>query len=316
MGVRYLSHDKKRSPMRLFACFLLLISTLTASPTLIVLGITQDAGYPHAGCQRECCQTAWQNPELKRLATSLAIYDSDTGKRWLFDASPDLKDQLHMLDEISPGHRKPLFSGIFLTHAHIGHYLGLYHLGREVLGTHRIKVYAMKQMCRFLSNNGPWDQLVRLENIALQKIHDKESVLLTRNLVVKPLLVPHRGEYTETVGFKIIGPHKTVLFVPDIDSWDEWDIDINELITQVDIAFLDATFFNGDELPGRNLAEIPHPFVEESIRRFSSLSAEDRNKVHFIHINHSNPLLWNSQAVKAVESLGFHIAKQGWTCAL
>jgi len=302
--------------MRFLAFFILIHAALIADPTLIVLGIAQDAGYPHAGCLRECCQKAWQNPELKRCAASLAVFDPDTKERWLFDASPDLKEQLHVLDSVAPRQGRTLFSGIFLTHAHIGHYLGLYQLGREVLGTDRIKVYAMKQMCDFLSHNGPWDQLVHLKNIVLEEIYSGEAIAINNQLSVEPLLVPHRGEYTETVGFKIIGPHKTALFIPDIDSWDEWEIDINKLITQVDIAFLDATFFNGDELPGRDLSNIPHPFVEESIRRFSSLAAEERDKIHFIHINHSNPLLWDSQTVKMVEDLGFHIAKQGFLIGL
>ncbi len=31
-------------------------------PFLVVLGISQDAGFPQAGCARDCCKAAWQDP--------------------------------------------------------------------------------------------------------------------------------------------------------------------------------------------------------------------------------------------------------------
>lgn len=288
--------------------FLTTVTSLSADPQLLILGIAQDGGYPHAGCGKSCCERAWKDPSQRRLATSLVVYDNDTFERWLFDASPDLKEQLHLLNEISPCLGREFFTGIFLTHAHVGHYIGLYHFGREGLATRGMKVYAMEKMCEFLSCNGPWDQLVNLQNIELVQLQNKKRVLLTEGVAVEPLLVPHRAEYTETVGYKIYGPHKTVLFIPDIDSWEEMEEEINEWISSVDLAFLDATFFNGHELPGRDLSKIPHPFVEDSMKHFSSLSKEDKNKIHFIHLNHSNPLLWDQRLVEFVEKQGYHVA--------
>lgn len=291
--------------------FLAFTFSLAAQPTLVILGTAQDAGYPHAGCLKSCCEQAWNHPELRRWATSLAVFNSNSSERWLFDASPDLKEQLHLLDQISPRENEDIFSGIFLTHAHIGHYLGLYHLGREVIGTNKVTIFAMEKMCHFLANNGPWNQLVELENISLCQIHSGKPITLSKELQVEAILVPHRAEYTETVGYKISGPHKTALFIPDIDSWEQWDVDINELINNVDLAFLDATFFNEDELPDRDLSEIPHPLVEKSMERFSTLSLENRQKIYFIHLNHSNPLLWNPEKMREVEQKGYHIALEG-----
>jgi pyrroloquinoline quinone biosynthesis protein B len=126
------------------------------------------------------------------------------------------------------------------------------------------------------------------------------------------LRVPHRDEYSETVGFKIIGPKKSALFIPDIDKWDKWDTSIVNLISEVDYAFLDGTFYDTQEINNRNIEEIPHPFIIESLELFKDLKESDRNKIYYIHLNHTNPLL-NSQSkeYKHVVSNGYNVAVEG-----
>jgi pyrroloquinoline quinone biosynthesis protein B len=280
-------------------------------PYLYVLGIAQDAGYPQAGCEKECCQRVYENPENERYTVSLALVDPISNENWVFDATPNFKEQLKMLsDQLKkPGN---LPNGIFLTHAHMGHYTGLMHLGREVMGAKEVSVFAMPKMKLYLENNGPWSQLVDLNNISLKEIKHDSAQILNERISVTPLLVPHRDEYSETVGFLINVNSKKVLFIPDIDKWSKWDKDIISYIKQVDIALLDATFFKDGEIKGRAMSEIPHPFVEESIDLFKDLSESDKGKVHFIHFNHTNPLLIDgSAAQKTVLNNGFKIAKQG-----
>ena len=229
----------------------------------------------------------------------------------MIDATPDFKYQLNILDEIAPTNRALRLDGIFLTHAHIGHYTGLMDLGREVMGAKNIPVYAMPKMHAFLSSNGPWDQLVRLQNIKLMALANRQKVALTEQLAIEPLLVPHRDEYSETVGYLIHGPDKSALFVPDIDKWHRWNTRIEAVLAQVDYAFLDGSFFTNGEIAGRDMSEIPHPFIEESIARFGVLPANERSKIHFIHFNHSNPVLnKNSQARKIIIEKGFDVAEE------
>jgi len=129
---------------------------------------------------------------------------------------------------------------------------------------------------------------------------------------VTPLLVPHRDEFSETVGFMILGPSHSALFIPDIDKWELWDRNIIDEIRNVDYALIDATFFDGDELPGRDMSEIPHPLVVESMALFEELPAVERDKIWFIHMNHSNPLLDpNSDAYQQVIDAGYHVAREG-----
>ncbi len=225
------------------------------SLVLHVLGTAQDAGYPHPGCLRDCCRAVREFPERRRRAACLAVLDPDSGQRWLFEATPDFPSQLDDLDRLLP-QRGPLFSGIFLTHAHLGHYTGLLHLGRESLAARSVPTYVMPRMRTFLETNGPWSQLVDLQNIELRDLCAGQAIVFENGLQVKPLLVPHRGEFSETVGFRIQGPDTSVLFLPDIDRWEEWDQDLAEVLEDVDVAYVDATFFSENELPRRQRSEI------------------------------------------------------------
>ena len=270
-----------------------------------VLGIVQDAGYPHIGCEKDCCE---QVSPGDYFVSCLGLIDKTNNKRYLFDATPDIHNQINLLEKFT---NADLIDGIFLTHAHIGHYTGLMYLGREGLGGTNIMVYALKRMARFLTKNGPWDQLVKLNNISIQTISNKEFVKLSENIFVIPIKVPHRDEYSEAVGYKIIGKSKKILFIPDIDKWDEWEKSIIEEVKLVDYAFIDGTFYNGSEL-NRDMREIPHPSIEETLQLFSNQPIAERNKIYFIHINHTNPILTNKNGIKdMVEGLGFNIAKRG-----
>jgi len=216
-----------------------------------------------------------------------------------------------MLDDVSETHNYPL-DGIFLTHAHIGHYTGLIHLGREVMGASGVPVYAMPKMKTFLEGNGPWSQLVELNNIEIKPQQDSTTVKLNSSISVTPFTVPHRDEFSETVGYKIQINDKSVIFIPDIDKWSKWNQDIIEVIRKSDMALLDASFFKNGEIPGRDMSEIPHPFVEESIALFGKLSDEDKAKVLFIHFNHTNPMNFSdSEESQLVRDKGFKIAYEG-----
>jgi pyrroloquinoline quinone biosynthesis protein B len=202
-------------------------------------------------------------------------------------------------------------SGIFLTHAHIGHYAGLLQLGREAMGAQGMPVYVMPKMKEFLETNAPWSQLVSLGNIKLVLIEADTPIQLASNLRVTPLIVPHRDEFSETVGFRIETSEKSLLFIPDIDKWPLWDRDIRAEVARVDLALLDATFYQEGELPNRNMSEIPHPFVAETISLFSPLSESEKRKVKFIHFNHTNPLIFEGPERIQVKNLGFGVATEG-----
>ncbi len=287
-----------------------------SSVYLQVLGVAQDAGYPQANCYQAHCLRAWEDKELRRMASSIAIIDKKSATKYLFDATPDMREQLYELHLAAPDEEFTL-NGVFLTHAHMGHYTGLMHFGHEAGGMKGVPVYAMPRMRQFLSGNGPWDQLVRYKNIKLLPLADGTPVKFGDDLVVTPFLVPHRDEYSETVGYRIDGPSKSAVFIPDIDKWERWDTDIREIIRSVDYALIDATFFADGELPGRDMSQILHPFVAESMTLFDQLNDEEKSRVIFIHMNHTNPLLIDDSPEQAeVERRGFRFAREGMRLGL
>ena len=278
---------------------------------LYVLGVAQDAGYPQAGCYQPHCLRGWNDPAQRRTASAVAVVDGTSNRKYLFDATPDIGEQLYRLHRSAPDGAFQL-DGVFLTHAHIGHYTGLMQFGHEVMGARGVPVYAMPRMQAFLSDNGPWDQLVRYENIELMPLADGEEVVLSQAVRVTPFLVPHRDEYSETVGFRIDGPNRSAIYLPDIDKWQRWETDIRDVVRSVDYALLDATFFADGELPGRDMSNIPHPFVSESMALFDELAPDEKARVIFIHMNHTNPLLVDGSEEQAVvREKGFRVAFEG-----
>ena len=272
--------------------------------TLKILGVVQDGGMPHLGNNKTCCE----NIKKDKYVTSLMLMNNENNESFLFDASPDINKQLNFMgDRI-----KKDLKGIFLTHAHIGHYTGLMYFGREALNSKLVNVYAMPRMKKFLEENGPWSQLVSLQNISIIELSNESKISIDSNVIVQPVEVPHRAEFSETVGYKIYGPNKTALFIPDIDKWYLWEKSIVDEIKQVDYAIIDATFYDSKEVNYRDISEIPHPFVTESMDLFDSIDIKEKNKIYFIHLNHTNPLInKDSDQYKLVRSKGYNVAEEG-----
>lgn len=294
-----------------FFFILLFHSCVTFAQTgMIVLGTAQDGGYPQMGCSRTCCNLAHDHDSLKQYVVSLALVDTQQKKWWLFEATPDIKEQLHLFAKQTNNQYNFLPDGIFISHAHMGHYTGLLQLGREVMKSKSMPVYALPRLKKFLETNGPWSQLVSLQNILLVEMNENSPIVLPDNISVMAFQVPHRDEFSETAGFKITTPSQRYLFIPDIDKWSKWNKSIVEEVKSVDVAFLDATFFSGDELPNRNMSEVPHPLVMETMKLFETESTETKRKINFIHFNHTNPLLYDTVKQNDLRKSGFFIARQ------
>lgn len=279
-----------------------------STPYVVILGIAQDAGFPQIGCEKDQCKRYWQGEVGPRHVSSIALVDPSSQSTWIFDATPDFKYQLQALKQQVPTYS---LDGIFITHAHIGHYTGLMQLGHEAMGAKEVAVYAMPILSNYLKSNGPWSQLVNYRNIMLNSLQADRPTFLTNELSVTPFLVPHRDEYSETVGYKIQHGETSLVYIPDINKWEVWERAIEEEILKVDYALLDGTFYDSNELPGRDMSEIPHPFIQESIHRFRKLSSVEKQKIIFTHFNHTNPLVLDSPERDYVKSLGYRVAEEG-----
>ena len=289
-----------------------------SGPRVIALGTAQDGGFPHTGCDCSRCAAARKTPALVRHVASLAIHVPRTGHVYLVDATPDLPAQIEKIHAFR-GHpegktdRKPV-DGVLLTHAHIGHYLGLAHFGFESLSTKDLPVHVSPRMAEYLRGNGPWSQLVRLGNITLKEFQPGTRFELEEGLSVTAIQVPHRDEYSDTMAFLIRGPKKTLFYVPDTDTWKTWARPLPQFLEEekVDIALLDATFYSPDELPDRDASKIKHPLVTDSMDLLEPLVKAGKLQVWFTHMNHSNPALERDGAArKAIEARGFRVLDEG-----
>jgi pyrroloquinoline quinone biosynthesis protein B len=296
------------------ALFLLALTACTpadpppAGPIVRVLGSVQDGGLPHAACDCDRCERARENPAHRRLVASVGVLFPEEDLHYLIDATPDIRPQL---DALGATGRRPV-DAVLLTHAHIGHYLGLAFFGFEAAHTDRVPVYCTPELAEFLESNAPWDQLVRLENIVLHPLSHDETIRLHPDLSVNPLPVPHRDEYADTIGFILRGPRRSLLYVPDTDSWDRWDPPLTELLDGIDIAVLDGTFFSPDELPDRDISSIGHPLIDRSMDLLEPLVRAGRIEVYFTHMNHSNPALDpDGEEIRRIRQRGFDLAREG-----
>ena len=277
---------------------------MSAKPFAQLLGTAQDGGYPHAGCGCEHCDAARAEPRLARRVASLGVVGT-AGQCLMVDATPDLAMQIEMLGEAS-GRGGPSIDAIVLTHAHIGHYLGLALLGREVLNADRMPVYCTARMADFLKANRPWSHLVSRNEIEIT-ILAPGAPLAFDGLEVNAFLVPHRAEDTDTIGVEVVGPTRTLLYVPDTDYLDD---SLIERVGAADVALIDGTFYSRDELRHRDMLAVKHPCVAESIPRLAGTKAD----VCFTHLNHTNALLHPTRAPALPD--GFQVAHDGQRFAL
>jgi pyrroloquinoline quinone biosynthesis protein B len=264
---------------------------------LVVLGVAQDGGMPHLGCTKPPCSEVRDGRRKAEKVSCLGLVNDELGAAYLFDATPDLPAQVHVLT----GGRAP--DGIFVTHAHIGHYTGLMYLGKETMAAKGVPVYATPRLADYLKTSGPWSLLVQDKHIDVRALAPDGAVELPGGIRVRAFAVPHRDEFSDTVGYVIEGPRRKAIYVPDIDKWEKWDRDIRALADSVDVVFLDGTFESLEELPHRDITKVRHPLMSETRERMKGSAA----RLLFIHLNHSNPALRRG---------GDDVAREGMEIAL
>ncbi len=294
---------------------------------VVVLGTAQDAGLPQVGCNCANCIRALSNENFRRLVASIGIINIDTGKCYLIDCTTDFKFQYSILKNLMDKYIKLTanrsilesirsdigISGIFLTHGHMGHYTGLLQLGREASNTESIPVYGTKKMIKFLNSIKPFSTLIKNHNINTNVVEHGKLKMIDQNLTFSPILVHHRQDFTDTVGYVINGPNKKLLYIPDMDTITQ---PVLERLPNVDLALIDGTFYQMDEIrPRSDIKLIQHTPILESMKILTKYTKLTR--IFFTHFNHTNPVV-NSEGTEAnyVKKAGFGIAPERWTFSL
>ncbi|HBO57278.1 MAG TPA: pyrroloquinoline quinone biosynthesis protein PqqB [Opitutae bacterium] len=271
-----------------------------------VLGRAQDAGVPHIGCTKECCKNA-RSAQKTEMQACLGVHDTKTNKLVLIEATPSIEKQVSLLHRLSGvTNKKPFIDALLMTHAHIGHYGGLLLLGKEAALTNKIPTFITSNFSKFLQGNAPWSDLISNQNLAINNIEPNTKFEPISDLFIEAIHVPHRKDHTDTVAFKIYGENKSVLFMPDIDYIEGHE----HLIGDVDIAFIDGTFYDSNEIPNRSISTIPHPLICDTMNHLQEYAKKTPEKIRFIHFNHSNPALNNDEVQHEISSRCFNIAKK------
>ena len=277
---------------------------------LIMLGTAQDGGVPHVGCTCRTCDGAREGTIPRRLASSAAVVDAGSGRAWLVDASPDLPVQLERVRDALGGPRRsgiPL-SGVLLTHIHMGHYWGLGHLGREGMMPRGLPVRGPPRTARFLHENRPFRDMVRMGALDVAPVRPGEDLVMGEGVTFRPVAVPHREDFSDTVAWLVEGPRWRVLYAPDMDYLGK---PILDLVSRVDLAVIDGTFYTREEIPG-SMDTVPHPPVVESMEALAP-ALEGGTRVAFTHLNHTNPLCDpRSPEFEDVVSRGFGVVLDGY----
>ena len=269
-----------------------------------LLGIAQDGGRPQPGCTRPCCQGLTEQDY--RSPVSLGVKTNE-GTILLIEATRDLGRQLRMMDNPSIDH-------LFITHAHLGHVDGLGLFGRETMSARNIQLHCSPSMYSLIERTPAWNQLL-LQNVLEFGTFPRIEI---DDVCIEFIQVPHRAELSDMHAIIIRGREKSLLFLPDHDSWNETleahsCETIREFLDKydIDIALLDGTFWSGGELQGRDMSVVPHPTIEDSLQRLGNRKPTDPD-ISFIHLNHTNPV-YDKTSIEHQEiiHLGWRLGEEG-----
>ena len=212
-----------------------------------VLGIAQDGGHPQPGCLRSCCA----NITEPHYPVSLGIRSSE-GTNLLIEATRHLGDQFTIWGQTK-------VDQLLLTHAHLGHVDGLGLFGREAIAARGIELHVSDDMYHLIDRTPQWNLMIQQGVFNLQTFTAGDVVFSQGELSIEAVRIPHRAELSDMHAFIIRGKSKSLLFLTDHDTWKETLAvhncsTIRELLRKlnVDIAFIDGTFWSEDELAGRN----------------------------------------------------------------
>ncbi|MGE3850794.1 MAG: MBL fold metallo-hydrolase [Planctomycetota bacterium] len=253
--------------------------------SLRFLGTAQDGGLPQFGCRCARCQAARLDPTRRRTAAAVLLTDDATGYRLLIDPSPDLARQY---DALPPGSPSSICDAVAITHVHWGHWIGLGLFGREVSAAQGLPVFATPAVHAFLREHQPARLAFELGHLRAEEV-PAGTTREAGPFALHAHAVVHRSEFADVVAWRVTAsdrPRGGLLYCPDIDRWTD---DVVALATACDVALVDATFGSPDELPGRDLATIPHPLARTTMAALAPAVAAG-TRVGLIHLNHSNPL--------------------------
>lgn len=300
---------------------------------IVVLGSAAGGGFPQWNCNTEACRSARTGEALARTQSSIAV--SGDGNNWfLFNASPDLRQQINATPQLHPNHglRTTPIAGAILTNADIDHIAGLLTL-RESMP---LVLHATERVLSTLKANSIFNVLnpdfVKRRSFVLGESFEPLTPGGEKSgLVVEPFAVPGKvalyledetagpnfgSTEQDTVGVRVASTDNAAYFfyIPGCAGLTP---ELEERLRGAPLVLFDGTLWHDTEMidagigvkTGQRMGHISMSGEEGSIAAFKDLGVE--RKV-FIHINNSNPtLLDNTEERRVAEQAGWEISFDG-----
>lgn len=259
-----------------------------------VLGNTQDGGVPHLECSCDLCSKARENPEEAKHNASIMVKDSDEEDsfRYLIDATPDVRYQI----------TGEYLDGVFISHGHLGHITGLLQFGEEGCNKTDLPLYVSDKTENYIRKNDPFRLLIDKGNVEIMNFNDEDEVDI-RGGCIEAFEAKHNRVNTDTLSFMIHGEEKTLFYIADIHEWTEKTLN---LMQKADIAIVDGTFWNEEEI--ERYEEVPHPVMKETMHLAEGWDTD----IYFTHLNHTNPALReDTDERQEIQERGFGVVEEG-----
>ena len=290
---------------------------MASGVSVTILGTAQDGGIPQAGCSCERCNEAHKDLKLRKYPVSLGIIGTD-GSKHIIEVTKNLSEQLMIWS--TNGNELFIPETVSITHLHLGHVEGIGQFGKPVMASKEVDVFLSHKNKNIFDERSDIKLMIEENNI---RTHAKNFNQLFEPMQgcgfsLQFISIPHRSELGDTAAIIIKGNKRNILFMPDQDSWKETleyysKENIREFLKMFDIneALIDGTFWSMEELPGRNISEIPHPTIQDSLKLLGKRMENDP-RISFLHLNHSNPVNdIGSKQRKIVEENGWRVSEIG-----
>lgn len=290
---------------------------MASGVSVTILGTAQDGGIPQAGCSCERCNEAHKDLRLRKYPVSLGIIGTD-GSKHIIEVTKNLSEQLMIWS--TNGNELFIPETVSITHLHLGHVEGIGQFGKPVMASKEVDVFLSHKNKNIFDERSDIKLMIEENNI---RTHAKNFNQLFEPMQgcgfsLQFISIPHRSELGDTAAIIIKGNKRNILFMPDQDSWEETleyysKENIRGFLKMFDIneALIDGTFWSMEELPGRNISEIPHPTIQDSLKLLGKRMENDP-RISFLHLNHSNPVNdIGSKQRKLVEENGWRVSEIG-----
>jgi pyrroloquinoline quinone biosynthesis protein B len=301
---------------------------------LKIIGSAAGGGFPQWNCNFRLSRAARKGmPGVRpRTQSSLAV-SADNGNWVLFNASPDIREQIAATPELQPTPDGPLratpIAAVVLTNGEVDHVAGLLSLRER----QPFALYAARPVLEALAANPIFgvldpDVVPRRELAPGKETEIRNAAGETTGVNIEPFIVPgkvplylegdapdHGGGDGETIAVRIFSDGTGPAFY--VPGCAHVETDLKSRLKGARCLMFDGTVYEDDEMIQAGVGEktgarMGHIAMAGKGGAIASLADVPVERRIFVHINNTNPVLdENSPEHAKVRAAGWEIAFDG-----